>query len=59
MGPAYLRSGGCWEYWTKEQMAKASERLRKAKQQFQKTESCWDDDHFIEALKQRPLEESQ
>lgn len=44
---------------SKEQITKASERLRRTKQQLQKAESCWDDDHFIEALKQRPKEERQ
>jgi hypothetical protein len=44
---------------SKEPIARAIERLRRAKQELQKAEDCWNDDRFIAALKQRPLEEKQ
>jgi hypothetical protein len=44
---------------SKEQIAKAGEKLENAKQELLKAENCWDDDRFIDALKQRPQEEKQ
>ncbi len=43
----------------KEDLAKASQQLEKAKQQLQEAERCWEDDRFIEALRQKPQEERQ
>lgn len=43
----------------KEDIAKASERLERTKQQLQEAERCWEDHRFVEALKQKPPEEKQ
>lgn len=44
---------------SKEQIAKAGKKLENAKQELLKAENCWDDDRFIDALKQRPKKEKQ
>jgi hypothetical protein len=44
---------------SKNELKDARDKLERAKKQLQKTEECWDDDNFVEALKKRTQEERQ